>query len=1056
MHRALWIAVLASLAGALGADPYPTDRDRIISEADTFYNIDWYCSADNIYVSGSSGYENSRCEYTTPGWYINMPYKWGGYDTVDGFLSDMAIGRGAGDTDSSGTNSSCSGVDCSGFVSRTWESGRFATASFYKASFGIDQEDLRMGDAVNRAGSHIRLFVRWEDSTHIWIYEATTAVDPGRVTLRSLSYTPSSSYVPIRYDRDDDSTSFVRIDPEPTVQWVVRSGSQAAWIPFDGEADLGYHLEHSTDGAAWTTLQSEATLGSAAFRADVSGLALDTDHLFRVVAVNSGDSTAPSDTLAIRLNGAGDPRILIVDGMDRWRTLGGDNPGHTFLVPVAQSVGRLGHPYESCSNEMVTTGMVKLSDYTAVIWLVGEDSNDDETISRGEQYHIQQYLEQGGQLFLSGTEIAYDLDHRSSGTRFQDPTDGPFMADYLHIDYDSDGASGNGHLASGVAGTPCAGLSVNFDDGTHGTYDVIYPDSFTAEGGAAAWLTYPSNGENALVAYEGTFGSATATGQVVTMGIPLETVHVDAERDALLNAVLTEFGLSPLGTPDIAPIADNATQLPGAHIAAAPTLLDGTGDIDWSLPTGPAGMTIHQDTGVVSWPSPTVAGSPHTITIRATNTLGHDDESWRLTVIPEDPDVVWEDDFTDDTSGDYTVIIDDQFNTPLSQVEDAAVTFTFDHSAFVGQDPSATTIPAAPRTGDGSTEGLFLQVNRVNETSGAEGVAANVFPHLTLPAGLNWTMEFDTFLMHNGGADGGPGSTQHLLAGANHSADLPAWFESTVNSSDGVLVTASTDRDASHDFGLYTGAGESADHLLRDDPEGFHVLGNDDADIDTGAPYDAYFPSPPFEAPGAPSKRWLLARLSVVSDTVTFSLDGNPIIDFPNDTAFTSGAPMVGLADAFNSVADPVADLFLVVDNLRISTLPATGLVAPAISAIPDDVATEENPHTGPTPTLTQGTAPITWLLMAGPDGMTIDSATGVVSWPSPTEDASPATVTVRATNAMGAADVSWQMTVTPAPPLTDRILNHLLSETVHDPECDHNNDGVVDIADFVSSLNTD
>jgi thiol-disulfide isomerase/thioredoxin len=41
-------------------------------------------------------------------------------------------------------------------------------------------------------------------------------------------------------------------------------------------------------------------------------------------------------------------------------------------------------------------------------------------------------------------------------------------------------------------------------------------------------------------------------------------------------------------------------------------------------------MTIDSTTGVVSWPSPILIDSPHTITIRATNAAGYDEESWKL------------------------------------------------------------------------------------------------------------------------------------------------------------------------------------------------------------------------------------------------------------------------------------------------------------------------------------------------------------------------------------------------------------------------------------------
>ncbi|MBN1476953.1 hypothetical protein JXA47_09380 [Candidatus Sumerlaeota bacterium] len=547
MRHVIWALAITLLAGGVLADPYPTDRDRIISEADTFHSLEWYCSSSNIYVAGSPGYENAECDYSTPGWYTNMPYKWGGYDTVDGFLDDMALGRGAGDIDTSGTNSNCSGVDCSGYVSRTWESGRYSTATFANASFPIDWEDLRMGDALNRAGSHIRLFIRWEDASTLWVYEATAgAGHPWRVVKRTLPITSFSGYIPIRYDLDGDTTNFVRIDDEPTVQWVVENGLGNVWIPFDGEASDGFRLQHSTDGSAWATLQTEATLGSAAFRADVSGVSAGANHFYRVCSVNSGVPTAWSDTLAYRQPQAGGASVLIVDGIDRWRTQGGDNPGHTFLVPVAESLGRLGYGYESCSNEMVAAGMIDLSDYDVVIWLLAEESTFDETVSRGEQFHIEDYLEGGGNLFISGSEMGWDLDHLSPSAdapRFWDVTDEGFMLDYLKFDLDDDGTGGNGYVASGVASTPMDGLSIHFDDGTHGTYDVAYPDCYALQGSAEAWLTYPGYSDRvAMGAWEGMFGSGVVTGCVVTMGFGLEAVYTDSERDDLLLGVMTYFG----------------------------------------------------------------------------------------------------------------------------------------------------------------------------------------------------------------------------------------------------------------------------------------------------------------------------------------------------------------------------------------------------------------------------------------------------------------------------------------------------------------------------------
>jgi parallel beta-helix repeat protein len=91
-------------------------------------------------------------------------------------------------------------------------------------------------------------------------------------------------------------------------------------------------------------------------------------------------------------------------------------------------------------------------------------------------------------------------------------------------------------------------------------------------------------------------------------------------------------------------------------------------------------------------------------------------------------------------------------------------------------------------------------------------------------------------------------------------------------------------------------------------------------------------------------------------------------------------------------------------------------ILPPVINSISDDAIGEGTPYTGPTPSLSQGTLPVTWSLLTGPGGMDIDSGTGVVSWASPTASGSPHTITIQATNTAGSDTESWQLTVTPPP----------------------------------------
>jgi len=142
-----------------------------------------------------------------------------------------------------------------------------------------------------------------------------------------------------------------------------------------------------------------------------------------------------------------------------------------------------------------------------------------------------------------------------------------------------------------------------------------------------------------------------------------------------------------------------------------------------------------------------------------------------------------------------------------------------------------------------------------------------------------------------------------------------------------------------------------------------------------------------------------------------------------------------------------------------------TTVCPPVINPISDASIGEGTPYTGPTPSLSQGTLPVTWSLATGPSGMSINSSTGVVSWANPTVSGSPHTITIQATNTAGFDTKSWQLTVTPAafdPPIIDSFTADPTSGAApltvdftcnaHDPDgniveyrWDYNNDDVVD-----------
>jgi len=84
--------------------------------------------------------------------------------------------------------------------------------------------------------------------------------------------------------------------------------------------------------------------------------------------------------------------------------------------------------------------------------------------------------------------------------------------------------------------------------------------------------------------------------------------------------------------PRIGAIPDDSVEEGTPYTGPTPSVSGSISPVTFSLQTGPSGMTINGTTGVVSWTSPTVTGSPHTVTIRVTNSTASDDETWLLTV----------------------------------------------------------------------------------------------------------------------------------------------------------------------------------------------------------------------------------------------------------------------------------------------------------------------------------------------------------------------------------------------------------------------------------------
>lgn len=298
-----------------------------------------------------------------------------------------------------------------------------------------------------------------------------------------------------------------------------------------GESYLsGFRMFISQDPDFWPSAPhlDETILTPDRRSAVIPKLSAGTTYYVRMVAMDSSRIrlSDTSDTYAVR-TGPG-KRYLVVDGFDR-RTGSYSNGHHDFAAQYVRALSDNGWSADAADNDAVQRGTAIRSSYAGVIWFLGDESVADLSLNPAEQTVIRSYLENGGHLCLTGSEVGYDLGRSAS------PDYAPaFYADYLKAVYAGDDA---GVLTyAGVAGSAFHGVSGNFGE----VYPEDYPDYITPTGGAVAALTY-STAQTAGIQYEGRFGAGTQIGKLIYVGFALETIGSPAARAGFFGRMLGFF-----------------------------------------------------------------------------------------------------------------------------------------------------------------------------------------------------------------------------------------------------------------------------------------------------------------------------------------------------------------------------------------------------------------------------------------------------------------------------------------------------------------------------------
>ncbi len=326
----------------------------------------------------------------------------------------------------------------------------------------------------------------------------------------------------------------------PTLISVTNNaGSNSITVKWtdDGFIRTGYRVYSGADAVS---IGAPINLASNVQSYTDTGLTPGTKKFYRVSVVSAGGES-PYSRVYGAATGTNASRILVVDGFDRWQFLTTDNPkatNHNFSGIAGQSIG--GPAFDTAYHTMVTNGPVTLSNYQAVIWMLGTESTQDETFDVNEQAAVTAYLAGGGDLFVNGSEIGWDLDRTGTGPTTADRN---FYHNQLRAMYsaDSAGTYSFSALASGIFSNNASGT---FDNGTHGTYNVGFPDVLLPTNGSVNAMQYVGGiGGTAAIQYPGTGGG----GKVVNWGFPFETITSASTRDAYMADVLNYFGM--IGAP---------------------------------------------------------------------------------------------------------------------------------------------------------------------------------------------------------------------------------------------------------------------------------------------------------------------------------------------------------------------------------------------------------------------------------------------------------------------------------------------------------------------------
>jgi hypothetical protein len=212
----------------------PLTRQQVLQNAIGFESVQWrltpanYGSDPDTACTGFNrirrpGYLSGKLNQEVRG----VPYCWGCMGSLQQFTSRIANGMLAGNVCThNDPRPDVAGVDCSAFVSAAWGlANHFTTAAIPGITTELSNAwDLQPGDALNKPGSHVMLFLRFTPDRKAEVMESSTGGCNGRVcrNVYPLASLLARGFKPVRFNALQDETVVAGHTPEQTQGRVRR------------------------------------------------------------------------------------------------------------------------------------------------------------------------------------------------------------------------------------------------------------------------------------------------------------------------------------------------------------------------------------------------------------------------------------------------------------------------------------------------------------------------------------------------------------------------------------------------------------------------------------------------------------------------------------------------------------------------------------------------------------------------------------------------------------------------------------------------------------------